>query len=231
MLCDEAAWAAQIDGLSDLCTPRVIDFGNADGIEAMAEIVLAAAPERFALAGHSMGGRVAQAVYRLAPARVTGLALLATDFRGHRDDSERVGEAARRDAMLARVATVGLEEFAQEWVRQVVSPTRLADAALLSAIVKMMSRHTPAQLAAQTLAGLTRPDFADLLARVSCPTLLLAGTDDALRPVEVHREMASRIPHSRLVVLEHCGHMIAMEQAGATIAAMRHWLEGVKVGA
>lgn len=224
MLCDRAAWQTQIDGLSDICDPRVIDFGDSDSIEAMAHIALADAPERFALAGHSMGGRVAQAVYRLAPERITKLALLATDFRGHIDDAARTAEAARRDGMLARVAAVGLDEFARGWARQVVSPARLDDAPLLAAVAQMMSRHTPVQLAAQTLAGLNRPDFADLLTGISCPTLLIAGTDDTLRPVEVHREMAALIPLSRLAILEHCGHMIGMEKPGDTAAAMRHWL-------
>jgi pimeloyl-ACP methyl ester carboxylesterase len=224
MLCNRAAWLAQIDGLADLCTPRVIDFGNADSIEAMAAIVLTSASERFALAGHSMGGRVAQAVYRRAPDRVTHLALLATDYRGHLDDAARAAETARRDGMLARVAAVGLEEFSKGWATQVVSPTRLDDAPLLSAIAQMMSHHTPAQLAAQTLAGLNRPGFANLLPKIACPTLLMAGTDDTLRPVAVHREIAAQIPQSRLEVLEACGHMIAMERPQAATAALRRWL-------
>ena len=224
MLCDRAAWAAQLDGLADLCTPRVLDFGGADSIETMAAMTLADAPPRFALAGHSMGGRVAQAVYRRAPERVTHLALLATDYRGHLDEPAHAAEAARRDGMLARVAAIGLGEFSKAWASQIVSPARLDDAALLAAIAQMMTRHTPAQLAAQTLAGLTRPDFADLLPRIACPMLVMAGTDDTLRPAAVHREIATHIPQSKLEVLEHCGHMIAMEQPAAVTAAMRRWL-------
>ncbi|MEJ1969421.1 MAG: alpha/beta fold hydrolase [Rhizomicrobium sp.] len=224
MLCDAASWAAQVAALADICEPRVAAFGDADSIAAMADAALADAPDSFALAGHSMGGRVAQAVYRRAPQRVTKLALLATDFRGHADAAARAAEAARRDGMLARVAAVGLAEFARFWARQVVSPSRLDDAPLLAAVADMMARHTPAQLAAQTLAGLTRPDFADLLPRIACPTLLVAGDEDTLRPVSVHREMAELIPRNSLTVLPHCGHMVAMENPDAVSAAMRHWL-------
>ena len=226
MLCDAAAWESQIAALGDVCTPRVVSFGDADSIDAMADVALAGAPERFALAGHSMGGRVAQAIYRRAPQRVSKLALLATDFRGHPDETARAAEAARRDGMIARVAAVGLAEFARGWARQVVSPSRLDDAPLLAAVAEMMARHTPAQLAAQTLAGLTRPDFADLLPRVSCPTLLIAGDDDTLRPIAVHREMASLIPHSHLEVLPQCGHMVTLERPSLATAAMRRWLIG-----
>jgi pimeloyl-ACP methyl ester carboxylesterase len=224
MLCDAESWEEQITALADFCEPRVISFGDADSIDTMADIALAGAPDRFALAGHSMGGRVAQAIYRRVPQRVTKLTLLATDFRGHADDAARIAEAAKRDGMIARVAAVGLPEFARGWARQVVSPSRLDDAPLLAAVAEMMARHTPSQLAAQTWAGLTRPDFKDLLPSISCPTLIIAGDEDTLRPVAVHREMANLIPQSRLAVLPQCGHMITMERPQLAAAAMRRWL-------
>lgn len=224
MLCDEAEWTAQIAALGDICEPHVINFGDADSIEAMAETALAAAPDRFALAGHSMGGRVAQAVYLKAPQRVAKLALLATDFRGHASEAQRAAEAARRDGMIARVAAVGLPEFARGWARQVVSPSRLGDAPLLAAVAKMMARHTPEQFAAQTLAGLNRPDFSDLLPRVSCATLLVAGSDDSLRPLSVHHEMAGLIPRSHLEAIPQCGHMVTMERPQLVATIMRRWL-------
>ncbi|HWD29932.1 MAG TPA: alpha/beta hydrolase [Rhizomicrobium sp.] len=224
MLCDAASWRAQTDALGGDFEIDVARFGDAGDIVTMARSVLAAAPERFALAGHSMGGRVALALYRMAPERVTHLGLFATDFRGHADAAAEAGEAARRDGMLARVAAVGLAEFARGWAKQVVSPSRLDDAALLEAIATMMARHTPVQLAAQTLAGLNRPDFADLVPRIGCPTLLIAGEDDALRPPAVHSEMAGMIGGSELLVLPRTGHMVAMEEPAAVTAAMRRWL-------
>lgn len=224
MLCDDASWEPQIAALTDICTPRVVALGDADSIDAMADAALGDAPDVFALAGHSMGGRVAQAVYRREPQRVAKLALLATDFRAQANQAARAAEQARRDEMIARVADVGLAEFARGWARQVVSRSRLNDAPLLEAVAKMMARHTPEELAAQTMAGLTRPDFADLLPHISCPTLLVAGDEDTLRPVSVHREMASLIPRNQLTVLPQCGHMVAMERPQLVAAAMRNWL-------
>jgi pimeloyl-ACP methyl ester carboxylesterase len=224
MLCDASSWKIQIDALRDVCNSRVITFGVEDSIDKMADTALVEAPDRFALAGHSMGGRVAQAIYRRVPHRVSKLALLATDFRGQASEAARAAEAERRDEMLARVAAVGLSEFARDWASQVVSQSRLDDESLLAAVAEMMARHTPAQLAAQTWAGLTRPDFSDLLPKISCPTLLIAGDEDRLRPQAVHREMANMIPQSHLVVLEQCGHMITMERPQLTAAAIRSWL-------
>ncbi len=224
MLCDAAFWRAQSITLADICAPQVQSYGLLDSFDAMAEAVLASAPERFALAGHSMGGRVALEVYRRAPDRVLHLALLATDYRGHAGEEARAAEAARRDAILARIDAEGMHGFARMWVEQVVARENLSDAALVCDIVEMMARHDRAVCAAQTLAGLTRRDQAGVLAQVRCPTLVCAGREDALRPVAVHREMVARVTASHLVVVERSAHMVAMERPDEVTVAMRDWL-------
>lgn len=224
MLCDAASWRAQVTDLADVANLRVMSYGDADSFEAMAEAVLATAPERFALAGHSMGGRVAQEVYRKAPERVIALALLATDYRGHADEAARAAESARRDSILARVRADGMDTFARFWAPQAIAPANMANAELVADAVAMMARHSPAALEAETLAGLTRPDRSALLPTIACPTLICPGDQDTLRPVAIHQDMAARIPNARLVVIEGSGHMVAMERPDAVSAAMRGWL-------
>jgi pimeloyl-ACP methyl ester carboxylesterase len=224
MICDAAFWSAQVRDLSDISVPRVTEFGALESFEAMADKVLSEAPESFALAGHSMGGRVAQEVYRKAPHRVVKLALLATDYRGHVNEGARAAEEARRNGMIAKVKTDGMESFAQGWVKMVVAPANMSNRALVDDVVTMMVRQTLEMLAAQTLAGLTRPDYTDMLPRVACPTLVMSGDADTLRPVSLHEEMAARIPNSRLVVIPDSGHMVAMEQPKRVTDALREWL-------
>jgi pimeloyl-ACP methyl ester carboxylesterase len=226
MICDEAFWRAQMRDLSDISVPRVMEFGALESFEAMADKVLSEAPDSFALAGHSMGGRVAQEIYRKAPHRVTKLALLATDYRGHADEEARAAEDARRTGMIAKVKADGMEGFAKGWVKMVVAPANMVNSALVDDVVAMMARQTPEDLAAHTLAGLMRPDYTNMLARIVCPTLLMPGEADGLRPVSVHREMAARIPDSRLVVIPNSGHMVAMEQPKLVTEALRDWLSG-----
>ncbi len=224
MLCDAAFWRAQQESLADAAGMQVASYGLADSIEAMAEAVLRDAPQRFALAGHSMGGRVSLAIMCRAPERVTRLAILCSDYRAPIDEADYAAEKVRRDMILARAETEGLEAFARGWVKQVIPPARHNDTALVSAVVAMMARHTQAHLAAQTLAGLTRPDFSDLLPKIAAPTLICGGALDLLRPAAVSREMAEQIPGARLVIAEHCAHMIAMENPLLVTAAMRDWL-------
>src|SRR5258708_9333794 len=80
LLCDKAVWKPQLQALQGVANIQVADHGELDSLSAMAEAILAKAPARFAVAGHSMGGRVALEVVRRAVSRVTGLALLDTGY-------------------------------------------------------------------------------------------------------------------------------------------------------
>ena len=64
LVCDRAIWAPLLPALAPHAQCSVADYGRLDSLAAMAAHVLATAPPRFALAGHSMGGRVALEVMR-----------------------------------------------------------------------------------------------------------------------------------------------------------------------
>ena len=71
LLCDATVWQDQIRSLQTRCDCHVPDYGSRDSLSAMAQHALAAVPPGpFSVAGHSMGGRVALEVLRLAPQRV-----------------------------------------------------------------------------------------------------------------------------------------------------------------
>jgi len=77
----------------------VADSRRDDTIHAMAARLLDDAPERFVLVGLSMGGYVAHEVMRLAPERVSGLALISTSARP--DSAEQLeNRQGQRQAVL-----------------------------------------------------------------------------------------------------------------------------------
>ena len=88
----------------------------------MARMVLSTAPQRFALAGHSMGGRVALEIMRLAPERVARLALLDTGchalLQGADGDPERQARARLTDLAQGE----GMRAMAQNWINTLVHP-------------------------------------------------------------------------------------------------------------
>jgi pimeloyl-ACP methyl ester carboxylesterase len=228
MICDAASWQPQIESLNPDWTVRVASYPLLDSIGAMAEQVLATAPPRFAVAGHSMGGRVAQEIVARSPERVSGLALLGTDFRGPANEEERAKEAAVRQLALDEVRAHGFAAFAQGWARRLIAAKRRDDLALIDVIVSMTLRQGAASLEAHGLAGLNRPDYSRLLGRITCPTLLCAGDQDEARPVGPHRMMSEAIRGSTLVVLEECGHMMSLECPELVSSALGAWLDRIE---
>src|SRR2546423_11805790 len=99
-MCDCAVWEHQARTLSALTTVDIADHGTFDSLGRMADAVLERAPARFALAGHSMGGRVAFEVLRRAPERVLGAALLDTAYAPLNAGREGTQEMAGRYALL-----------------------------------------------------------------------------------------------------------------------------------
>lgn len=228
LLCDAAVWAPQVEALAgrthrvDCHVPH---YGELDSLGAMAEHVLATAPaQRFALAGHSMGGRVAFEILRRAPERVERLALLDTSYHPLADGEAGENERRGRHGLLETARREGMRTMAREWALGMVHPDR-HDGPVFEAVLDMFERSNPAVFAAQIGALLGRPDATELLGTIACPTLLLCGRDDAWSPPARHAFMQVRIPGARLVVVDHCGHMSTMEQPGAVNAAFADWLD------
>lgn len=224
LLCDRAVWHPLLGTLQPQHTAYIAQHGLADSLATMATQILATAPPRFALAGHSMGGRVALEVWAQAPQRVSHLALLDTGFEGLAEGETGERERAGRLRLLQLARTAGMRAMAQDWARGMVHPDRLSDAALMETIYDMLARATPDVFAAQIAALLQRPDRSTLLASITVPTLVLCGREDSWSTLDRHRDMAGRISGSTLVDVPHCGHMCTLEQPEAVSRALLAWL-------
>lgn len=223
--CDAAVWAPQVQVLSATVDCVVVDYSLCDSLLEMARQVLQTAPaERFALAGHSMGGRVALEVMRLAPERVSHLALLDTGFHPLAAGETGATEEAGRLSLVALAREQGMRVMGQQWLPNMVHP-EVHGTALFEAILAMLQRSSPAQFAAQTQALLTRPDAAPLLPTITCPTLLLTGEQDLWSPPAQHLAMARMIAGAVLCVVPRCGHMATLEQPNAVTQAFQQWLQ------
>lgn len=221
LLCDRAVWQAQIDALGPC---HVADYGERDSLVAMAEHVLATAPAGpLAVAGHSMGGRVAFEMWRRAPERIARLALLDTSYHPLAEGDAGQTEISQRMALLATARRDGMRAMARDWAVGMVHASRHGTP-LFEAVLDMLERSTPEVFAAQIKALLKRPDCSALLATITCPTLLLCGREDNWSPPARHEHMHQAITGSRLVIVEHCGHMSTMEQPEAVTQALVDWL-------
>jgi pimeloyl-ACP methyl ester carboxylesterase len=224
LVCDAAVWQPQVDALSAVAHCHVVDHGARNSLQAMAEHVLATPPAaRFALAGHSMGGRVAFEVMRIAPQRVSHLALLDTSYHPLPDGDAGAAEKAGRLALLATARAEGMRAMGRAWAVPMVHRQHVGTP-VFDAVLDMIERCTPAVFEAQIHALLNRPDVTPRLAAITCPTLLLCGREDGWSPPWRHEFMHAAIAGSRLVVIDHCGHMSTMEQPDAVSRAMLEWL-------
>lgn len=226
LLCDEAVWTHQQRALSAIADSFVPDYKSLDSITAMAEKVLRDAPAQvFALAGHSMGGRVALEVVRMAPQRVSRLALLDTGFEPIAAGEAGEQERAKRMRLLDIAKAEGMRAMGKQWAPGMVHPDRVSSP-LFEDILDMIERRTPAEFEAQINALLGRPDAGPVLASLSCPTSLICGRQDAWSPYARHEVMQGMIPTplATLSAVEDSGHMSTMERPDAVSALLAQWL-------
>jgi pimeloyl-ACP methyl ester carboxylesterase len=224
LLCDATVWEQQIAALSPFADVRVAVHGEHDSLAAMADAIVAQAPARFALAGHSMGGRVALEVLRRVPQRVSGLALLDTGYEPLPAGPAGEREAAGRWRLVEIARTAGMRTLGRAWLPGMIHPQRLSDRALIDTVLAMIERQTPELYAAQTRALLQRPDATTLLPQIRCPCLILCGREDTWSPPERHRRMAVLIPGSTYSDIADCGHMSTLERPAAVSSALLSWL-------
>jgi pimeloyl-ACP methyl ester carboxylesterase len=219
LLCDKTLWADIPQRLAAVADVSVFSFGGFRSIEAMADHVLRSAPPRFAVAGHSMGGRVALELIRSAPQRVSALALLNTAVHTVRD-----GEAQGRGLLLRMAYEHGMGALAREWLPPMLGGAAARSAELLPRLTAMIERCSVADYADQIRALLHRPDALAVLPTISVPTLLLSGSDDTGTPVSQHETMRRRIPHATLFEIHGAGHLAPVERPDAVSLALREWL-------
>ncbi|SCK25010.1 Pimeloyl-ACP methyl ester carboxylesterase [Variovorax sp. HW608] len=223
LLCDETVWQRQRSALAP-ANCFIPSYGTASSIGDMARGVLAGVPsERFSLAGHSMGGRVALEIMRTAPERVERLALLDTGIDPLPDREAGIRERDQRMALLQIAREQGMRKMGEKWARGMVHEDHV-DTPVFAEILEMIGRCTPALFAAQIQALLDRPDAAPVLSALRCSTLILCGRQDAWSPPARHERMHEMRPGSRLVVIEDSGHMSTMEQPAAVSQALIEWL-------
>jgi pimeloyl-ACP methyl ester carboxylesterase len=206
-------------------TCQVVDYGYAETITAMAEAALAVAPPQFSLAGHSMGGRVALEIARLAPERVQKLILIDTGYLAPAPGEKGEAEKAGRVALMAVARIEGVRAMCQQWVKGMVHPARVDEAALVGPIIEMFARKSAARFDRQQHALLNRPDATEVLRGLSIPALLLCGRQDTWAGVAQHEAMQALAPHAGLSVIDDAGHMVLMERPQPTINALNNFLE------
>jgi pimeloyl-ACP methyl ester carboxylesterase len=179
--------------------------------------------ERAALVGHSIGGYVALAFFRMYEERVTGLALVASHVaedaaRNANADPVQRELAAGRDALADRLERDGTMDAAVEsYLPRYFAPHVYRERPeLVERARALMQRQSP-HGCAQLVRGMKeRLDSHDLLADVRVPALVIAGTEDVYLKPETLRDIARTIAGAAFVQLDGVGHLPMLESPGET---------------
>lgn len=217
LMCDARLFGPQLGAFPDAI---VITSTTKDTMTAMAEEALSLAPETFALAGLSMGGIIAMEIMRLAPNRVSHLALLDTNHRAETDAMKTSRLAQIKAVRAGTLSTVMREQLIPQYLTDGPQCTWIFDVCL-----KMGQDLGSDAFVNQSQALMDRRDQSDTLKTIRCPTLIMCGAQDRLCPVSRHQEMAHILPEATLEIIEQAGHLPTLEAPTEATAALRRWLE------
>ena len=211
-MCDATLFAGQLESLGSAAS--VGDLTRSSTIEAMAADVLNDAPPEFAVAGLSLGGIVAAEVAIQAPSRVAGVALLDTNLAL----ADEVQQANRR--FWPEFVQAGrFNELIETVDHLTINPKTHGQA-----IIEMATRVGPEAFLRQNQALLHRRDRRNDLASLSCPVLVACGREDTLCPPAMHRDLANRIPHAQLSIVDEAGHLSTIDQPEELTSLLAQWL-------
>ena len=228
---DGRMWAPQVEALSTAFTVIVPDlrgFGAARGavvdpeaaqlgegawMDLLADDVALLLDrleiERAVVAGLSLGGYLAFALWRRHAERISALALISTQAgqdseaaaRNRLEMAERVGEDG-----VAFVPTVMLPRLLGE-------TSRSTRPEVVERVTRLIIEQSPAGVAAAQRGMATRADSTATLASIDVPTLVVAGAEDEIIPVDDAKLLATAVRNGRLVEIESAGHLVNLEQA------------------
>jgi pimeloyl-ACP methyl ester carboxylesterase len=229
-----AMWAAQRDGLSDVCrviTPDQRGFGgsplgdDAPSLDHAADDLAALLDRlgltRVVLGGLSMGGYVATAFLARYPERVAALVL--ADTKGTADPAEA---RERREGLARRVTgPEGIEALFTDVVPAVLGrSTTDHRPEVVQRVRDLVGQVSPDAAAWASRAMAARPDSLGVLGAAQVPALVIVGDEDGLTPVGDAEAMADVLPKVEMARLMAAGHLSAMEDPEAFNAAVRDFL-------
>lgn len=171
---------------------------------------------RVILAGHSMGGAIAQHIALSYPDKVAGLMLIGTGAK-----------LAVHPDILNRVMTdyEAVADLLAGWLwgGDVDDPTK--------AITRAQLLKTPPQVTYGDYLACNGFDVRTQLAHITAPTLVISGTHDKMTPLKYGQFLAENIPNAQLAVIDGAGHMLGLEQPQKVAMIIGNWLDSLGANA
>ncbi len=219
-LCDERIFTRQRRALRGKVCLVCASYSRMKDRSRWLSKLLAGLPERFHVAGFSLGGLMALELLRIAPERIEGLALIASNAQPASLLSKRKSDRLRK---------LWLDRGPAEVAKQ-VKPAYFHHEAKRrqhQQLVFDMALGTPRRSAFEEFEwAAQRPDSLDDLAQFRGKLLAISGTQDRLCPPAWQRAMLAAQPRMQWIEIPRCGHFLPLEAPSALNHALEHWLLG-----
>jgi pimeloyl-ACP methyl ester carboxylesterase len=222
-------WRPQIDALRERYTVITLDNRGVGGstrpagrrltIEDMAADVIAVVNaekvRRFHLAGHSMGGLIAQELALTSPDRIHSLALLCSFAHGRQ--AATMSLSMLLTAIRMRIGTPAMRRGAFTELVMPAAYLATMDRVELAERLKPLFGHDLAHqppFVMQQVRAMARYDAGSRLSSLgSIPTLVLSAAEDRIARPEYGRELASLIPGAQFAEIPDAGHAVTIQRA------------------
>jgi pimeloyl-ACP methyl ester carboxylesterase len=221
LLCTEQLFSGQISNLPEKFASDCITMPVGRTIREISETIWSGVSGKVILLGLSMGGITAMEMYRQHPERILGMVLLDTNSR---DEIEAVSEARLKLVDLAKSIGPG-EMSLNELLRVLVHPICIEDPFIIKTVYEMAENYGIERLESHGEALSSRQNYSEILTEVSCPVLIMHGSEDQLCPMEFHKHIQSLIPGSRRIEINDCGHLSSLEKPEPVSEYLNNWLE------
>jgi pimeloyl-ACP methyl ester carboxylesterase len=181
--------------------------------------------EKFDLYGYSMGGCISLEYIRRNPKRVNRLVLTATTAGGKyfHNASEEVAARMRNprgntlEEMYFDFLSISMPAAAIEKFRTTLN----------TICATTCNPATPQHVLTMKLNAFRQFDASDVLAGISCPTLVVHGKNDELVPIANAIQLARHIPNAQQMFFDECGHYPHIEHQDALVDGLNEFLAPV----
>jgi pimeloyl-ACP methyl ester carboxylesterase len=235
----QTMWDSQIDAVRNRCRAVSLDlrgFGESDAPEGPYEMDLMASDvrelmrflgiEQAVLVGLSMGGYISMSFYKTYPEAV--LAMVLSNTRAGADTPEGI---QRRMASAERAEREGSRAVAKDMSAVLLAPSTIATRPdVVDRVRNMIESNSPRGIGAAQRGMARRLDFNPLLPTISCPVLVIGGSDDGLTPLSEAKTLRDGIPGARMRVIPHAGHLSNLENPADYNKALVEFISSLNKG-
>ena len=220
---DRTLWTPQLQGLTVQARCFAVDlrgFGEttaaapysvdqyADDLAGFMDVLHI---ERAVIAGLSMGGYVAFAMWRRHAPRVRGLVFSNTKAGADSDEARE-----KRKSVIKVAREQGSGAVADAMITGMLGKTTRAKRPdIVNTVHRMMSAAPVDGVIGALQAMMDRPDSNSTLGTIDVPSLVVTGDEDAIIPIEEARVIQSGIRGSSLEVITGAGHLSNLERPAA----------------